>query len=76
MYDCFYCKAKGMCSAAAEPGSVMCMINRMRYGGTHADEEQVRQPVLFCQYCGHRLQENGKERFCNNTYCLNCYKSV
>lgn len=36
MVDCYYCKAKEHCTAAAEPGSVVCMVNRMRYGGTAA----------------------------------------
>lgn len=44
MYNCYTCKAKSECSAAAQPGSIMCMVNRMRFGGTHADEEPTRQP--------------------------------
>lgn len=37
--DCYYCKAKEYCIAAAQPGSMICLVNRMRYGGTHADDE-------------------------------------
>lgn len=33
MYNCYTCKAKSECSAAAQPGSIMCMVNRMRFGG-------------------------------------------
>ena len=73
---CNDCKAKGVCLAAAEPGSVMCMINRMRYCGTHADVEPQRQQGDYCQYCGHRLRELGRERFCNNVKCLNRYVNV
>ena len=29
--ECYYCKAKEHCIAAAQPGSVVCMVNRMRY---------------------------------------------
>ena len=31
--DCYYCKAKEHCMAAAQPGSVVCMVNRMRTTG-------------------------------------------
>lgn len=48
--NCYYCKAKGQCLAAAQPGSVMCMVNRMRYGGTHADDRPPRQEGGFCQF--------------------------
>ena len=76
MYNCYTCKAKGECSAAAQPGSIMCMINRMRFGGTHADEEPTRQPGRFCQYCGHPLREIGPVRFCNNVNCPNRFQNV
>lgn len=62
--------------AAAQPGSVMCMVNRMRYGGTHADEGQPRQAGHFCQFCGQPLKEIGRERFCNNVNCRNRFVSV
>lgn len=29
-----------------------------------------------CQYCGHRLREIGRERFCNNVNCRNRYVNV
>lgn len=47
--------------AVVQPGSVICMANRMKYCGTHADEEVQRQPGDYCQYCGHRLREIGRE---------------
>lgn len=60
--NCYDCYAKAYCMAAAEPGSVVCMINRMRYGGTHADDRPPRQAGDFCQYCGQRLRVIGTER--------------
>lgn len=30
----------------------------------------------YCQYCGHRLREIGRERFCNNVNCQNRYVNV
>ena len=74
--ECYYCKAKEHCIAAAQPGSVICMINRIKYGGTHADDEVCRQSGDYCQYCGKRLHVIGRERFCNNVNCRNRYKSV
>ena len=74
--DCYYCKAKEYCIAAAQPGSMICLVNRMRYGGTHADDAPPRQVGGFCQYCGHPLREIGRERFCNNVNCRNRYVSV
>lgn len=73
--DCFYCKAKEHCIAAAQPGSVVCMVNRLRYGGTHADEPQ-RQPGNYCQFCGQPLKVIGNQRFCNNTRCTNRFNDV
>lgn len=75
MDDCYYCKAKAHCIAAAQPGSVVCMINRMRYGGTHADDRPKIQ-AAFCPYCGQRLRIIGNQRFCNNVQCGNRYESV
>lgn len=74
--DCYYCKAKENCIAAAQPGSMVCLVNRMRYGGTHADDAPPRQDGGFCQYCGQLLREIGRERFCNNVNCRNRYVSV
>lgn len=74
--DCYYCKAKEYCIAAAQPGSMICLVNRMRYGGTHADDAPPRQAGGFCQYCGRPLREIGRERFCNNVNCRNRYMSV
>lgn len=74
--DCYDCKAKSVCAAVVQPGSVICLMNRMRYCGTHAEEEPRRQQGDYCQYCGHRLREIGRERFCNNVNCRNRYVSV
>lgn len=76
MPECYFCKAKQYCIAAAQPGSVICMINRMRYGGTHADDTPTKQTGTYCQYCGKKLREIGQQRFCNNVQCLNRYKDV
>lgn len=46
------------------------------YCGTHAEEEPRRQRGDYCQYCGHRLREIGRERFCNNVNCRNRYVNV
>ena len=67
---------KSVCAAVVQPGSVICLMNRMRYCGTHAEEEPRRQQGDFCQYCGHRLREIGRERFCNNVNCQNRYVNV
>lgn len=74
--SCYNCKAKSKCIAAAQPGSVMCIINKMRYGGTHADDEPPRQAGGYCQFCGHRLRQIGTERFCNNVLCEHRYINV
>lgn len=74
--DCYDCKAKSVCAAVVQRGSVMCLMNRMRYCGTHAEEEPRRQQGDYCQYCGHRLREIGRERFCNNVNCRNRYVNV
>lgn len=57
--ECYYCKAKAYCIAATQPGSVVCMVNRMRYGGTHADDAPPRQagellPILRAAAAGDR----------------------
>lgn len=76
MYNCYDCKAKNVCMAAAQPGSIMCMVNRLRYGGTHGDDAPHRQEGNFCQFCGYPLKEIGSERFCNNVNCRNRYVNV
>lgn len=58
MPECYSCKAKQYCIAAAQPGSVICMINRMRYGGTHADDTPTKQTGTYCQYCGKKTAGN------------------
>lgn len=74
--SCYNCKAKNNCMSAVQEGSVMCLVNKMRYGGTHGEEEPKIQQGWFCQYCGQPLKEMGMERYCNNPRCRNAYKSV
>lgn len=52
------------------------MVNRMRYGGTHADDAPPRTGAVYCQFCGQPLKVIGQKRFCNNTRCLNRYNDV
>lgn len=74
--SCYNCKAKLNCSSAVQEGSVMCMVNKLHYGGTHGEEEPQRQVGSFCQYCGKPLKVYGSERFCNNPRCQNRYVNV
>jgi len=74
--SCYNCKAKHHCSSAVQEGSVMCMVNKLHYGGTHGEEEPQRQVGSFCQYCGKPLKVYGSERFCNNPRCQNRYVNV
>lgn len=74
--SCYNCKAKNNCMSAVQEGSVMCLVNKMRYGGTHAEEEPQRQIGSFRQYCGQPLKVYGTERFCNNSQCRNRYVNV
>lgn len=74
--NCYSCEAKTKCIAAVQPGSVMCVVNRVRYCGTHADEAQKQQQGDYCQYCGQRLRVIGRERFCNNVNCRNRFENV
>lgn len=74
--ECYNCKAKEHCIAAAQPGSVICMMNILKYGGTHADDAPPRQASNFCQFCGQPLRVIGTERFCNNVNCQNRYINV
>ena len=74
--ECYRCKAKSHCLAAAQPGSIMCQVNLMRYGGTHADDVPPRQKGEFCQFCGKPLRQIGQERFCNNVNCQNRFVNV
>lgn len=48
MYDCAKCKEKTVCKAVVYPGSVICLMNRMRQCGTHAEEDARRQPGEYC----------------------------
>ena len=76
MFKCYECKARFKCNAAVQQGSVACMVNLMKYGGTKSDNMTQRQPGNFCQYCGQPLRVIGTERFCNNVNCYNRYVNV
>lgn len=76
MINCHNCKAKANCLASVERGSVMCMLNLEKYGGTHADDAPYRQDGNFCKFCGRPLRVIGTERFCNNMNCQNRYINV
>lgn len=76
MKDCSVCKARNNCMAAAQPGSVVCMVNLLRYGGTHADDAPSRPCGKFCQFCGKPLYVSGEKRFCRNVNCENRYEDV
>lgn len=52
--ECYYCKAKEHCIAAAQPGSVVCMVNRMRYGGTHAMTLRREQKRCIASFADSR----------------------
>ena len=73
---CDYCEANEHCILACQPGSMLCMVNRLRYGGTHADELRREKDVKFCQYCGRRLRAIDSKKFCNNPNCINRYEDV
>jgi hypothetical protein len=73
--SCYYCHAKTFCGAAVQPGSVVCMVNQMRYGGTHAgDPPPVGDRGTYCRFCGQPLKIIGRERFCNNPRCGHHYE--
>ena len=58
--DCYYCKAKEHCIAAAQPGSMVCLVNRMRYGGTHADDQPPRQAGGFVNTAASRCERSDR----------------
>ena len=64
MIDCYNCKEKTKCIAAAEPGSVICAINRLKYGGTHADDAPTVDAVevVRCKDCKHFHAETVEEQ--------------
>ena len=77
---CTTCGAKGYCIEACEPGSIMCMANRMRSGKTKEDilRDQSRLPedAKYCPVCGRSLKVIGSERFCRNPQCTMHFKKV
>lgn len=78
---CMNCGAKSYCIEACEPGSIVCLANRLRTGQTKADVldyEAAATPAnpQYCAYCGKPLKVIGTERFCNNVQCLNRFRNV
>ena len=43
--DCYDCKAKSVCAAVVQRGSVMCLMNRMRYSERGGKGAAVSVPV-------------------------------
>lgn len=37
--ECHNCKAKSVCAAVVQPGSVICLMNRMRYCAGHTQRK-------------------------------------
>lgn len=74
MYDCSKCPARQSCIAAAQPGSVYCVIKLMQTGASKADMESAtpRQLPDFCttsvDVCDERiataLADSGKTPSC------------
>ena len=74
--DCYSCSAKAECLEAVQPGSVMCLLNQLRRGGTKANMQSIRQSGEFCQFCGQRLKVIGRQRFCANPCCINRFRDA
>lgn len=51
---CNRCPARNACIIACEPGSLLCMSNRMRSGKTHGDEIQEAH-IRYCPHCGRPI---------------------
>lgn len=49
--ECKRCPIKKDCGLAVQPGSVVCMVNKMRSGMTKSDEK-----TEFCPHCGKRIK--------------------
>ena len=64
--DCYDCKAKSVCAAVVQRGSVMCLMNRMRYCGTHAEEEPRRQQGDYQDVAN--IKEDIVQRLCTKPY--------
>lgn len=76
---CMNCGAKSYCIEACEPGSIMCLANRLRTGRTKADvlsHEAVPANPQYCAYCGKPLKIIGGIRYCKNTQCPNRFQNV
>lgn len=56
---CLNCGAKSYCIEACDPGSVVCLANRLRTGRTKTDvlsHEAVPANPQYCAYCGKPLK--------------------
>lgn len=73
---CYDCAAKTFCIDACQPGSIMCLANKLRTGKTKADIMKSNRAAVFCCFCGKPLRTIGSEKFCNNTQCQNRYLQV
>lgn len=49
--ECESCPIKKSCGLAVQPGSMVCMVNRMRSGMTKEEEKPE-----FCPHCGRRIK--------------------
>lgn len=76
---CLNCGAKSYCIEACQPGSYMCLMNRLRTGRTKADvlgHEIAPANPQYCAYCGKPLKIIGGIRYCKNTQCPNRFQNV
>lgn len=75
--NCYYCAAKAACPSYVQPGSVMCIMNQMKTGRTHADDPPpVEGRSGICRFCGGPIKEIGSQRYCNNPRCSHRYEQV
>lgn len=68
--DCSSCGVRFRCPLAAGPGSFVCTLTRVMYGGEESPYRKHGTPK-FCPLCGKPLKVIGTERFCNNVQCEN-----
>lgn len=60
--DCETCKAKNDCHSCVDPGSIICMANRMQLGGNHSEvttfrANKVDPGCAGCRYTGKAPNE-------------------
>lgn len=73
--DCTSCGARFRCPVAAEPGSVACIVVRLKLNETKESggPYHIAGTPKFCPICGRPLRVIGAQRFCNNVQCENRY---